>query len=440
MIRRFPLIVHVGTGNGEIIPQHKKDQLVRITPLISIKIERVKKAILNCDAATVKDHEGNIYNVVAFENTPDFTKSNPDYYLNLTQCWTKENMRAVTSPSTGSYLIVTQAPSDDKASMISKVASWTYNDSVNRAPRNFGVLYNWNAALDIYIRCSTCTETYPGTENINSYRPFVFTRNLRGVCPRGWHVSRSEEWTSIEVPYANATYQDLENYTNTMHGARENFDNLGSKFVTGLWNNNCSVCEIGDNTCSSRNLSDLSVLPAGMNIDITTMNDTWTYFWTGSKTSSPTGYIYASYIEFHYQEGGPNHDYGQKFNPASVRCVKDYDDSYTKPARVIYYYKNTNNQFAGLGIETNPDPNKEILYRGVLYGSQSQSQDLYFDSNLSLPDGAKYKIQYPASDTIMEIQWGSTSEHPSLGTLFRPVFIYTDGTVDYGLDWIYSNN
>ena len=38
---------------------------------------------------TVTDHEGNVYNTVQIGN----------------QCWTKENLRTTTSPSTGTYLI-----------------------------------------------------------------------------------------------------------------------------------------------------------------------------------------------------------------------------------------------------------------------------------------------------------------------------------------------
>jgi hypothetical protein len=144
-------------------------------------------------------------------------------------------------------------------------------------------------------------------------------------------------------------------------------------------------------------------------------------------------------LEFYYMYTRPNHNAFDKFEHLSVRCVKDYNDSYTKPARIIYYTKNNSNQITRLGIETNPDPNKVVLDRGVLYGSQSQ--DLHFNSDLTLPDGVNYENQAPDSDKIMELQWNS--EYPSLGTKFRPVLIYKDGTVSYpsyGLEWIYSNN
>lgn len=396
----------------------------------STKIDRVKKAIQHCDAATVTDHEGNIYNVVAFENTYNF--DDPAHNNDLTQCWTKENMRAVTSPSTGSFM-VRVVNRYEPVSWTGKIAAWPKNDSSEYAPMNYGVLYNWNAALDVYHRgYDELSVNNSAIRNINFVQDFP-----RGICPLGWHVARSSEWTAVEAPLANRTFAQLESYS----GPRS-VNSLGNKMATGIWSGSHSSCQTADNNCSYRNTSDLSVLPAGTNNDAYV--NAWAYFWTSESPyylySGTPYYTYASHLQFNGDDSGPTHGHDNKQINMSVRCVKDYDDSYTKPARVIYYYKNTNNQFAGLGIETNPDPNKEILYRGVLYGSQSQSQDLYFDSNLSLPDGAKYKIHYPASDTIMEIQWGSTSEHPSLGTLFRPVFIYTDGTVDYGLDWIYSNN
>ena len=54
---------------------------------------------------SVTDHEGNLYHTVQIGN----------------QCWTRENMRATTSPTTGTYLVNT----DTKIfSFSGKIARW----------------------------------------------------------------------------------------------------------------------------------------------------------------------------------------------------------------------------------------------------------------------------------------------------------------------------
>ena len=110
-------------------------------------------------AATVADHQGNIYNTVQIGN----------------QCWTKENMRATTSPKN----LMTAGNLNNP----SKTTPYYYNPASSAIPlEKRGLLYNWAAALD--------TTFTTDNEDVS----FV---NRRGICPAGWHVPSNAEWETM---------------------------------------------------------------------------------------------------------------------------------------------------------------------------------------------------------------------------------------------------
>lgn len=114
-------------------------------------------------APTVTDHEGNVYNTV----------------LIGTQCWTRENLRTTTSPSTGTYLI---PPAGTGATFTGKQACWYNNDSAAYAPMNYGLLYNWNAAVDTFNVEYGETSVIPFSSYAQS---ITFMGFRRGICPHG---------------------------------------------------------------------------------------------------------------------------------------------------------------------------------------------------------------------------------------------------------------
>lgn len=423
----------------------------------STKIERVRKAIQLCDAATVTDHEGNIYNVVAFENTPDIRTQNPDNNKTLSQCWTKENMRALTSPSTGTYLIKTVGQGGP-FSRAGKIACWSL-DSAQYAPKNYGVQYNWNAAFDIYYRFPNyqndintlkVLETYIGA---NSYAN-NFTQNTllveqfpRGICPFGWHIPKSEEWTSIESQLSGQNYSFLK----TVISNERAYEYLGSQMVTGKWSTSPSdEGDIADDNFYLRNRSGLSILPAGTNKDNgVNANADYAYFWTsnGRILSGMSGGSISrgACVSFDHFDVGPHHYDDEMYLHFTIRCVKDYD--HVTPASYIarVIYKVYGNRW--IGIETNPNPNKTVSRRGIIYYSSSQASSHAIKPEITINNntinatyGTVFEDYYSCTigyDKNFEV---NKEDRFLLNYHILPFIIYEDGDIDYGEEWIVNTD
>ena len=178
---------------------------------------------------TVTDHEGNIYNTVQIGN----------------QCWTKENLRTSTSPSTGTNLI---SASDADYSYTGKQAHWYDNDAETYAPQNYGLLYNWNAAVDTFN--TWYGETSVDTNSNNSVS-IIYTGYLRGICPVGWHLPSDAEWTQLINYVENVPeYQCREIYI-----AKALASTIG-------WDTSFNLCSIGNNQ-SANNVANFCAVPAG---------------------------------------------------------------------------------------------------------------------------------------------------------------------------------
>ena len=182
------------------------------------------------ETPTVTDHEGNVYNTVQIG----------------TQCWTKENLRTTTSPSTGTYLI---PPAGTHETFAGKQARWYDDDSATYAPRNYGLLYNWNAAMD------TFNIDY-GELSVNPVSGefwIGFTDHRRGICPQGWHVPSDAEWTSL-FDYLNA-HEEYRSGNNAGYIGKALASNIG-------WNTSSSSYAVGNNQ-NENNLTGFSAIPAG---------------------------------------------------------------------------------------------------------------------------------------------------------------------------------
>ena len=111
---------------------------------------------------SVTDHEGNVYNTIVIGN----------------QCWMRDNLRTTTSPSTGTYLIPNAST---ELTLTGKQAHWYHNDSATYAPMHYGLLYNWNAAVDTFN--TAYGETSENYDNNNSVS-VTFSGHRRGSVKR----------------------------------------------------------------------------------------------------------------------------------------------------------------------------------------------------------------------------------------------------------------
>lgn len=166
---------------------------------------------------TIKDHENNVYNVAQIGNL----------------CWTRENMRAVTSPTTGSYLI-----NSEYSQGANKSASWVNCDSVTNSM--YGVLYNYCAAADIYN--SNLSEISNGANTAaTSYPQAVPQEGHRGICPEGWHISSVAEFNALKAEASKS-----------------------GDLCIGDWNTSSASGSPGDANYANRNRLGFSAFAAGM--------------------------------------------------------------------------------------------------------------------------------------------------------------------------------
>ena len=241
------------------------------------------------EAQTVSDHEGNVYATVQIGN----------------QCWMRDNLRTTTSPSTGTYLI---PPADVDYTYTGKQARWYNNDSATYAPMNYGLLYNWNAAVDTFN--TTYGETSVNTSSSNAVS-VTFNGHRRGICPAGWHLPSDAEWTQL-TDYVSSQSE----YT-----CSGNSNNIAKALAsTEGWHSYSDECYPGDQSVTANNATGFSAVPAGG--------------WRGSlfPTAGINAYIWSStqyYSGFAYYRG-LSYDYADvyriyyyKYYGFSVRCLRD---------------------------------------------------------------------------------------------------------------------
>jgi uncharacterized protein (TIGR02145 family) len=243
----------------------------------------------SCPAApTVTDHEGNVYATVQIGD----------------QCWMRDNLRTTTSPSTGTYLI---SASGTGYTFTGKQARWYNNDSATYAPQNYGLLYNWNAAVDTFNTAYGETSVNTSSNNAVSV---TFSGHRRGICPAGWHLPSDAEWTQL-TDYVSSQSE----YTcsgNSSYIAKA----LAS---TEGWNTSTNSCAVGNNQ-GSNNATGFSAVPAGYcsgsSFSIVGYGAS---FWSSTQNDSYVAcyrYLYYYYADVGRNDGGKNAG-------SSVRCLRD---------------------------------------------------------------------------------------------------------------------
>ena len=244
----------------------------------------------HCGTSTVTDHEGNVYATVQIGN----------------QCWMRENLRTTTSPSTGTYLIPAAGTG---YTYTGKQAFWYNNDSTTYAPQNYGLLYNWNAAVDTFN--TAYGETSVNTSSSNAVS-VTFTGQRRGICPVGWHLPSDAEWTAM-TDYVSGQSEYLCD-SNTNYIAKALADSAG-------WNSHTGTCAVGNNQ-SANNATGFSAVPAGYCYGSSFYSaGVYAFFWSSSQLEGYPNTAYLRYLDYDYARVPRGYD--DKYAGRSVRCLRD---------------------------------------------------------------------------------------------------------------------
>lgn len=238
---------------------------------------------------TIKDHEGNQYNVAQIGD----------------RCWTRENMRAVTSPTLpAGQNYLRQAPKYN--CQPSRHVEWP-GDSATCVQKNWGAQYNKAARNDIYA------PAWPEIFNTLQHTTETCIPNItspwRGICPEGWHLAEGADFTSIRSAGFNQMGMLASN----------DGDGVNSwKTASGNSPGNASYAQ--------RNLSGFSAVPAGMDGGSNTKD--YAIFWTqesGTTGACVKGKLYA--IQYNYTTQNFLTQVLWNQERCAVRCIRD-----TKPA------------------------------------------------------------------------------------------------------------
>ena len=204
-----------------------------------------------CGTSTLTDIDGNVYNTVQIGQ----------------QCWMKENLR------TTHYANGTAIPAG--GSSTSETNPYYYNNSSSGiALTSRGYLYNWKAATM--------------------------------VCPTGWHLPSSSEWTQLTNYVSSQSQYWCSNSSTYIAKA------LAS--TTG-WNTYSGTCAVG-NTSSTNNATGFSAVPAGGCVGSSFYSaGSNAYFWSSSYD--------AYYLFLQYAAPTVGSSNGDKSKGFSVRCLRD---------------------------------------------------------------------------------------------------------------------
>lgn len=228
---------------------------------------------------SVSDHQGNVYKVVEIDG----------------RCWLAENMRATTSPTTGSTILL----SNMVASSCSKAAAWYRNNEAGY--KKYGLLYNWCAANDTFNLSAEAAEV--ATEkNTTGWQP-VFSFPRRGICPAGWHVPTRSEWQYFS--------------SNTAEGVT----GKSGRMASGCdWKGTSTDASPDNYAYAERNKSGFSVLPAGYFMNSGFLDGGINAsFWSSDQSNTNHG----RYWGIISAESGLTLDYIEKYHGFSVRCIRD---------------------------------------------------------------------------------------------------------------------
>ena len=227
---------------------------------------------------TLMDIDGNAYNAVHLGN----------------QCWMKENLR------TTRYADGTDIVMGNGINTSTTIAYYYVPNDTSAS----GYLYNWKAVM----RDSTSSQTNPS--------------GVQGICPIGWHVPSSAEWSELE-DYVAGLYS-CEN--NTTFIAKALADSTG-------WESSTTDCAVG-NVPNNNNSTGFSVLSSPVTSNGSSFMNQYRHpggggwysagggssavFWSATGSSDSAGVRY-----FYYQYPTVVSCPKSKSHGCSVRCLRD---------------------------------------------------------------------------------------------------------------------
>lgn len=256
---------------------------------------------------SVKDYDGNSYRVTEIGG----------------QCWLAENLRCTHSPKTDNDIVITS----DYAGFVSKAAYW-YNDYDSLfSLKNYGLLYNWNAAMDTAKLGDDYVEVTDDDTYENDAWNFNFTTQYhRGICPKGWHMPSKEEVRTLLTTIINAsTDEEIGTDQYTYHHV------AGLIAASGDWKlcDKCHTCESpivsGNLSYSNKDYYSFGCLPSGFYNGVSGWKydgyKECSYFWTSTQSDATNAW--SSKIDSYSSckvilDNSATKDYG-----FSVRCVRD---------------------------------------------------------------------------------------------------------------------
>lgn len=249
----------------------------------------------------VKDHQNNEYKIVQIGS----------------QCWLAWNMRCTTSPNTGYSIVVPgNTSTSDFSSYTSKVAKNRFAGC-----DSCGLLYNWNAAMDVYKSGSAeVLSKGAGSQDATTSFQATIGTNHRGICLAGWRVPTPEEWGVLET-YVGQHYACGNNNT---------FVAKALAWNEGWSSENLSqTCEPGRDQETTNNATGFSARPQGQFASNYQSESTFAYFWTTEqKNVSNQGdravTCYISWCEPKLSKA--DQEGTRKYFGMSVRCVRNAEN------------------------------------------------------------------------------------------------------------------
>ena len=220
----------------------------------------------------LKDYDNNSYRVVQIGS----------------QCWMKDNLRTKHYADGGN---ISQG-SNSMFSLTTNISYYFYPDGNSSNASQYGLLYNWKAAIRNLSNASTANPS-----------------GVQGICPNGWHLPSEAEYTQLtEYVQSQNEYACNPSYANY----------VASAFASNEgWQASPIECAPGYNM-SSNNATGFNAIPAGQWAQDPSGIGQYASYW-GASGDSSTAYSWNLLMNHPY----PVVSYDMSEWAYAVRCVRN---------------------------------------------------------------------------------------------------------------------